>query len=107
VPNPADAGRATFEPAGEVDLDGEAATALDVSPDTTVLALRTNRSLRLYPIAPGADLSAILAGEPCTAPEPPEVQGESVAVLAGAAGLLTVSESEQGTPVTLHRTAPR
>jgi hypothetical protein len=34
------------------------------------------------------------------------VQGESVAILAGTAGLLTVSESEQGVPVTLHRTAP-
>jgi hypothetical protein len=107
VSDPADAASATFEPAGTVDLDGEAVTALDVSPDATVLALRTNRSLRLYPIASGADLPAILAGQPCTAPELPEVQGESVAVLAGSAGLLTVSESEQGTPVTLHRTAPR
>jgi hypothetical protein len=106
VPDPADATRATFEPAGTVDLDGEAATALDLSPDGSVLALRTNRSLRLHPVEPGADLQTVLAGESCAAPTPPEVQGESVAILAGTAGLLTVSESEQGVPVTLHRTAP-
>lgn len=107
VPEPSEPGRATFRPAGTVDLDGEAATALDLSPDGTVLALRTNRSLRLYPVAPGAALPEVLAGESCDAPTPPEVQGESVAVLGGTAGLLTVSESEQGVPVTLHRTAPR
>lgn len=107
VPDPGDAARAAFEPAGTVDLDGEAATALDLSPDGSVLALRTNRSLRLYPVGPGADLPTVLAGDSCATPAPPEVQGESVAILAGAAGLLTVSESEQGVPVTLHRTAPR
>ena len=73
------------------------------------LAQRVAREFgaQLHPVEAGADLPTVLAGESCAAPAPPEAQGESVAVLAGTAGLLTVSESEQGVPVTLHRTAPR
>lgn len=97
------AGAAVFEAVGTFDLGGQRVTALDVSPDGTVLALRTSRSLRLYRIEPGADLARALRTEPCLAPAPPEPQGESVAILAGDAGIVTVSEDESGGAVPLHR----
>lgn len=96
-------GPVTFERVGAVDLDGEPATALDVSPDGSVLALRTNRSVRLYLITADADLPATLLTAPCNAPTPPEAQGESVALLAGDAGIVTVGEDEAGGEVPLHR----
>jgi hypothetical protein len=98
-----DADTAVFESVGTFDLDGERVTALDVSPDGAVLALRTSRSLRLYRIDPGADVAEVLTTEPCVAPAPPEAQGESVALLAGDAGIVTVSEDEAGGAVPLHR----
>lgn len=98
--------RGVLTAAGTVDLAGEQATALDVSPDGSVMALRTNRSLRLFAVPEGADPVAVLAGESCEAPTPPEAQGEAVAVLAGDAGMLSVSEDERGGgPVPLHRIA--
>jgi hypothetical protein len=107
VPDGADPTQATMVPAGSLDLDGEAVTALDLSADGTVLALRTSTALRLYPVAAGQDIAAALAGTPCRVPAPDEAQGEAVAILPGDGGLLTVSESEAGDPVRLHRLTPR
>ncbi len=94
-------------PAATLDLDGEAVSDAALSPDGAVLALRTNRAIRLYPVSDGESLADALDGEPCNAPVPPEPQGEAVTVLAGTAGLLTVSEDERGGAVDLHRIAPR
>lgn len=102
-----DASRATMVPAGSLDLPGERVTGLDLSVDGTVLALRTNAALRLYAVGEGQDIAAALAGTACTTPAPDERQGESIAVLPGTSGLLTVSESEAGDPVRLHIIAPR
>ena len=90
--------------AGQLDLPGEQVTAVDLSADGRVLALRTVERLRVYPVADGADLPAVLEGEPCQAPPLDERQGESVAFLLDGSGVLTVSEDESGEPVDLHLT---
>lgn len=101
------ASSAELTPAATIDLGGEAVSDASLSPDGSVLALRTNRAIRLYPVTGGGPLTEALASEPCNAPVPPEPQGEAVAVLAGTAGLLTASEDERGAAVDLHRVAPR
>ena len=89
---------------GELDLPGEQVTAIDLSADGRVLALRTVERLRLYRVDAGAELPEVLAGEPCTTPPIDERQGESVAFLLDGSGLVTVSEDESGEPVELHLT---
>lgn len=95
---------------GTLDLPDEQVTGVDLSPDATVLALRTNRAVRLLPATLDdqgrLDLVATLAGEGCTTPVPPEDQGEAITVLPGAVGLVTVGEDEGGTPVPMHVIAP-
>lgn len=99
-------GRAELEPVGRLELPGESVTAMDLSPDRRVLAVRTNRALRLHPVDEPTDLAAALREPGCATPPPPERQGESVAVLRDGSGLLTVSEDESGEAVDLHLTAP-
>ncbi len=94
-------------PAATLDLAGEAVSDASLSPDGRVLALRTNRAIRLYPVSDSESLADALGGTPCNAPVPPEPQGEAVTILAGAAGLLTTSEDERGAAVDLHRIARR
>ena len=106
-PTAEDPDRGVLAAVATLDLPGEQVSGADLSPDGTVLAVRTTDAVRLYPVPEGADIAAALGGEPCTAPTPPEAQGESIAVLPGTDGLLTVSEAEQGGAVTLHRLAPR
>ena len=106
-PTDGDPGSGVLAAVSTVDLPGEQVSGADLSPDGTVLAVRTTDAVRLYPVPEGADIATALTGEPCTAPAPPEVQGESIAVLPGMDGLLTVSEAEQGGTVTLHLLAPR
>ena len=106
-PDPTDGERGVLRPAGAVDLGGEAVTAIDVSPDATVVALRTLDAVRLYPLGEDGDLVAALAGGDCATPPPPERQGESVAFVDDGAALVTVSEDESGGRVELHRLAQR
>lgn len=91
---------------GQVDLPEEQVTGVDLSPDATVVALRTNRAVRLYPaVLDGQgrlDLPATLAGEPCDSPAPDEAQGEAISVLPGAQGVVTVGEDEDGAAVPMH-----
>lgn len=89
-----------------LDLPGEAVTAADLSADGSLLAVRTNRALRLHPVPAGGDVADALSQRSCTAPDPGELQGESVAFTADAGGLVTVSEDESGGPVDLHLTRP-
>ena len=106
-PDATDPDRGELVAVSTLALAGEQVTAADLSPDGTVLAVRTDEQLRLYPVDEGQDIAGALSATPCATPSIPERQGESVAVLAGAAGLLTVSEDESGQPVELHLTAPR
>ncbi len=72
---------------------GGVATALDISADGRVVALRTYRTVWLFDRPPGRTVAEALAGEPCEAPTRAEAQGESVAFLDdGTAGFVTVSE---------------
>jgi hypothetical protein len=95
---------------GTLDLPGEQVTGVDLSPDATVLALRTNRAVRVLPATLDdegrLDLVATLTNEGCGTPVPPEDQGEAITVLPGAGGLVTVGEDEGGTPVPMHLIAP-
>lgn len=95
-----------LERRGELDLGGEQVTAIDLSADGSVLAVRTDRSLRLHPVPDGGDLLDALDAPPCATPELDERQGESVALLRDRPGVVTVSEDESGSPVELHLTAP-
>ncbi len=95
-----------LERRGELDLDGEQVTAIDLSSDGSVLAVRTDRALRLHGVPEGGDLLDALDAPSCTTPELDERQGESVALLRDRVGLLTVSEDESGGAVDLHLTAP-
>ena len=106
-PTRADPDRGELVPVASLALTGEQVTAADLSPDGTVLAVRTDQQLLLYPVDEGQDIARALSATPCATPSIPERQGESVAVLAGATGLLTVSEDESGQPVELHLSSPR
>lgn len=78
-------------------------TAMDLSPDGTAVVVRSLEEVLVHPVT-GDDIGAALASEPCRAPAPPEVQGESIAFLADGAGLVTVSEQAgSGQPVALWR----
>ncbi len=67
-------------------------TGADLSPDGSVLAVRTYGSVRLFQRGDGADLADVLAGEPCTGPVPVEVQGEAVALTPDADAYYTLPE---------------
>ncbi|MGX7826833.1 hypothetical protein ACTG9Q_17235 [Actinokineospora sp. 24-640] len=71
-----------------------------VSPDGTVVALRTYTEAYLYP-APDGDIVAALGREPVRVPLPNEPQGESIAIEPDGT-LVSVSEG-RGTPVRLVR----
>jgi hypothetical protein len=84
-----------FRPTGTtVDVGGDLVTAVDVSPDGSVLALRTYDEVRLYPLGADGDVAAALTvGDPCLTSPLDEPQGETVAVLPDGEGLATVSEA--------------
>jgi hypothetical protein len=67
-------------------------TGASVSASGDVVALRTYLSVLVWRRTPGTALAAAFAGRPCTAPAPPERQGEAIAVSAGGARLVTVGE---------------
>lgn len=75
--------------------DSTLVTGGAVSPDGSVVALRTYTDAYLFG-APGGDVVAALAGEPVRVPLPGEAQGEAVALTAD--GTL-LSASEGGAPV--------
>lgn len=104
--DPATASEGVLRPVASLDLPGEQVTGADLSADGTVLAIRTIDAVRLYPVEPGADVAEALTATPCTTPPPPERQGESIALLPGGRGLVTVSEDEGGDPVRLHVSEP-
>lgn len=104
--DPTTADEGALRPVSTLDLPGEQVTGADLSPDGTVLAVRTTDAVRTYPVLAGDDVAAALRRTPCPAPAPPERQGESIAVLPDGRGLLTVSEDEGGDPVTLHLIEP-
>jgi hypothetical protein len=67
-------------------------TGASVSGRGDVVALRTYLSVLVWRRAPGTPLAAAFAGRACTAPSPPERQGEAVAIAANGNRLVTVGE---------------
>ncbi|MEL7155543.1 MAG: hypothetical protein AAFN30_02980 [Actinomycetota bacterium] len=69
------------------------ATGADIRADGSMIAIRTYRTVWLFPRAPGQSVADALAGVPCPARTVPEAQGEAVAFLNGGDGsFATVSE---------------
>ncbi|MDQ3990209.1 MAG: hypothetical protein M3291_13645 [Actinomycetota bacterium] len=91
----------TDTPGGPLGLGSSLVTGAGVSPDGTVLALRTYTDAYLYG-APGGDVVAALRRPPIRIPLPHEPQGEAVALAAD--GTL-LSGSEGGAPIRAVRRA--
>jgi hypothetical protein len=99
---PADAGPAAptvTARAGDVAVaSGSLVTGGDVAADGSVVALRTYTAVLLWDRADGQSVAEALAGTPCSAPAPAEVQGESVALDPDGRGYVTLGEGA-GAPV--------
>jgi hypothetical protein len=67
-------------------------TGGDVSPDGSVVLLRTYGSVLAYARPEGTPLAGALAGTPCLAPTLDEQQGEALAFLADGSAYVTISE---------------
>lgn len=70
---------------------GAEVSGADMSWDGSTLVLRGYRTVWMWHRSPGMQVAEALATEPCTAPSPDEVQGESIAFLADGS-YATVSE---------------
>jgi hypothetical protein len=73
-----------------LDLGAEVSGA-DLSWDGSTIAFRGYRTVWMWHRPPGTNIADALAAEPCTAPSPDEVQGESIAFLSDGS-YATVSE---------------
>lgn len=93
---PADATPGTpvvMERVGEVPaLAGEMVTGGDMSVDGSLVALRTYFGVQVWDRGPGQTVADALAGEPCEAPAPFEVQGEALAFTPDGLGYVTIAE---------------
>ncbi len=103
---PADSGAGAGAPAvmaraGDVAVAaGELVTGGDVASDGSVVALRTYTAVLLWDRADGQSVAEALAGTPCSAPAPAEVQGEAIALDPDGRGYVTLGE---GLSPPLHR----
>lgn len=73
---------------------GRVITAADISPDGSRVALRGYQALWMYARPAGTSIRDTLSAAPCRAPNPREMQGETVAFSADGTGVVTVSEGE-------------
>jgi hypothetical protein len=86
-------GTSTLARVTDVGVDeGTLVTGGDVSVDGSVVALRTYTSVLLFQRADDETVSDALAGTPCEAPAPTEVQGEALAFDPDGSGYVTISE---------------
>jgi hypothetical protein len=67
-------------------------TGGDISPDGSLIAIRTYGAIFVWSRAKGASVAAALAGQPCEAPSAIEQQGEAIAFDADGRGYVTTSE---------------
>jgi hypothetical protein len=82
---------------------GTLVTGGDISPDGTVVALRSYAAVALYRRPVGTTVMDALAGKPCAGPVPLERQGEALGFAVDGGSYVTVSE---GVRPVLHRTTP-
>ena len=71
---------------------GTAVTGGDVSPDGSLVVLRTYRSVLVFERADDQTLAEALLGEPCFGPQEEEPQGEAIAFTGDGAAYVTASE---------------
>ena len=106
-----EAGTVTVTDPGPVDgatFPGTLVTGADISPDGSVVVLRTYKEVLVHARPEGASVAEALAGEPCAVPVPGEPQGEAVAVTGAGDALVTISElgpTPAGDPLPVHRIA--
>ncbi|MGZ4785991.1 MAG: PE family protein, partial [Acidimicrobiales bacterium] len=74
-------------------------TGADISPDGSLVALRSYAGVALYPREEGQDLWDAFDQQPCAGPLPVEKQGEAIGFAADGSSYATISE---GTRPTLH-----
>ena len=67
-------------------------TGADISPDGSLILLRTYQQVLAFTRAPGQSVPDALQGERCVAPSVDEQQGEAVAIAADMSRYVTVSE---------------
>ncbi len=79
-------------PSGGGGLPGTMVTGGDVSPDGAVVALRTYRSVLLYPRGGSGSVVDALKRDACFGPHAQEPQGEAVAFTRDGAAVVTISE---------------
>jgi hypothetical protein len=80
---------------GEVPaLAGEMVTGGDVSVDGSLVALRTYFGVQVWDRGDGQTVADALAGEPCEATAPLEVQGEALAFTPDGRGYVTIAEGQ-------------
>jgi hypothetical protein len=75
-------------------------TGGDVSPDGSLIVLRTYGSVLVFPRADDESLAEALLGEPCFGPQQAEAQGEAIAFTGDGTAYVTASE---GTNVAINR----
>lgn len=85
-------------------LPGTAVTGADVSPDGSMVLVRTYRAVLAFTRPDGAPLAAVFGRPPCEAPQRNEAQGEAIAFVDGGAGYVTISE---GPAPAINRVDPR
>lgn len=90
----------TLPPSPGPGLPGTAVTGGDVSPDGSIVVLRTYRSVLAFARDEDQSVADALLGEPCFAPQEDEAQGEAIAFTGDGAAYVTASE---GANVPLHR----
>jgi hypothetical protein len=88
IPLPADPG---------LGLPGTMVTAGDVSPDGSLVLLRTYRSVLVFEREDDQTLAEALQGEPCSAPQAEEDQGEAAAFTGDGSSYVTASEGRGAT----------
>jgi len=81
-------------------LPGTMVTAADVSPDGSVVLVRTYQAVLAFARPLGAPLAEAFTDPPCLAPQQDEAQGEAIAFARDGTSYLTVSE---GPEAAVHR----
>lgn len=81
-----------YDPSAPLALPATMTTAADISPDGSVVLVRTYQQVLAFPRAAGASIADAFAAAPCNAPQVAEPQGEAIAFAADGSGYFTVSE---------------
>jgi hypothetical protein len=94
----------TDDEQGAGQLPGTLITGADVSPDGSLVLVRTYRRVLAFARPPGQPLAAAFAVDACRAPQADERQGEAVGFTADGKGYVTTSE---GAHAPIHTFAAR